>query len=387
MSMSFFPLMEMMRMFGTGNPAGGAGGSGAGLQGYELFRQAQQQPELAQKWNQMLAPFGQQVNMHPEANPIFHQLDTGQGFIGHHPGIFGRLQNALLGAALTRPATDAQGNPVPEGAGAGLARAITGGMSVQPYIENYIGQRFMAPFAQASAQAGLKFPQEYMNLIQKAAADKTNADLSRIDATAPRVNPVTGGVSTYNPTTHGWGAFVGGFPHGKAIKTEDTLQGPLVTYADGTQTLNGQSYTGQGATPIPKNVAALRLLANKGTGPASVAAKKALQQMDAQATALRSTPHITVNYGGRNSAVPVNVRAAITMRQQEAEKQINQWAQLANEYDEAGDEQGAATARAHADQIRLTAQSDIDGIMSKYQGGGKAPAAKSVPSNDPLGIR
>lgn len=274
-------------MFGTGQTQQQGGGSG--LQGYELFRQAQQNPELLTGhgtpgtpgyqpgWNELLAPFGQQVNMHPEANPIFHQLDTGQGFIGHHPGIFGHLQNALLGAALTQSPVDAQGRPVASGAGAGIARALQGGMAVRPYLENYIGQRFMAPFTEASSIAGLKFPEQYMNIIQNAANDRTSADLARIGATAPRINPVTGATSSYDPHTGQWGPWTGGFPHGKVKNIEETLAGPLVTFDDGFQTIGGHPYTG-GALPIPKNDRDLGMIANTPNSPYRDIAEKTLEQ-------------------------------------------------------------------------------------------------------------
>jgi hypothetical protein len=285
---------------------------------WAFYQAYSQNPHYAAALNATLKPFGQQLNMLPSTHPIFHQLGTQQGFIGHHPGIFQPLENAMLGAAGTPSAVNKMGEPIAQGFGGGLARAISGGESVRPQREMYAGRDILAPFAMASQVGALQLG----HALQGGMSDEGHAALERTEADAARAQserPFSDALGRTWLWQNGVGGQPGGYhlapgTHAAVAHVQMTNQGELVTYRDGTTTLNGNPINPQTGAPIvlPTDPAQLAMMANT-PGPYQPYAQKALQQLNANALAQRSAPHVSnVNVTNTGTESP-QLRSALNL--------------------------------------------------------------------------
>ena len=112
--------------YSPGYPSPSSSGTGAPTDPSALLRlYGVQQPEIRE-------------------SPLFSN-----SFMQAHPALGSVLNNALVGMALT---PDARG---PEGAGAGISRALRGSLAVQPYMRQFQMEQAEAPIQYADALAKL----------------------------------------------------------------------------------------------------------------------------------------------------------------------------------------------------------------------------------------
>jgi hypothetical protein len=100
---------------------------------------------------EQLRQYGVNFPEHLKQN-LFLPEPGAQGFFGQHPGVARGIEGALLGAAGTPGAQPG----MPEGAGAGIARGLQGGLGVPQYKREYQAAQIAAPFQQAEQLQGMR---------------------------------------------------------------------------------------------------------------------------------------------------------------------------------------------------------------------------------------
>lgn len=98
----------------------------------------------------ILSQFGVQFPQHLQTQMMFQALAK------KHPGLANVLQNTVLGGMLTPNAVDAQGRPIAQGWGGGLARAFQGISAVPQAKRQFAINQIEAPYTLAQQTAGLK---------------------------------------------------------------------------------------------------------------------------------------------------------------------------------------------------------------------------------------